>query len=1485
MKKYLIILLSVICACCLIAAYGCSKDDEHTEHTWVATEETDEDGNVVYVCSECGETHTHTFSETEYSYDAEGHWHTATCTDAHPGYEPKKSYQAHSYEENSTECTVCDYDSSVDATYNIEFSYYQYDSNGDIVYDSTGSSYVEVGVFYTAIESSSGLTVDVDNGDTVMIGDVISFSVAKSVYCYYTDGNSYPVANVNDEVLTPDANGVYTVTIAEDMPSDDGNIIIWVSNVETRASEITGTGTENDPYTINTVTDWLYFASFINNKTYYGVSYNIAYWELTCDLDFEGEEIYVVGNLYSSSVAAFMGNFNGNGHTISNFVLTNEVSGSTGEYSTYLGLFGAASAYNGVSAVIQDLHLKDFTVNATVSSSGTTNATSTTGGVIAGTVVGYGVGFNLLNCTAEGGKMTVTGSSDYYSYVGGLVGILQSYVDEDNSLVCYSSMQYCSVSNTAITGSGVIYGAGGLVGYAMPYSESASVYIINSYVSGIDILCGMNAGGIAGVIGRYTTVQNAYATGNIIAAATSSYYVSDFEGTSLDSRYANAGGIVGYAENDTFIGYCFFVGDTDGSSATGNYVRTGNIYGSAAAAGFEEYSALAVTTISNLSSSEVSDSKLKEIGWSEADWVFGSSTYPTINTNTVSREFTITVSVAGDSSAGVSDTTKTLTVNSASTSYVYIPMSYRYLLSDFYTYGYTTTDNGIEMYMRTTDSSNNNNWRTYGYYFDSSYTQRVPSCYIPMGNVTIYAKYVDCSSIINKEYYITSNNVTATLTLSANGLYEYEEGAVYLTGTYEYDGTTITFLSSPFSRLSSDATENQASSYYTFYATVGSDGNLNIFDCTSSTFINSYGTSYDYLARFFSSRDPLIAVREDNALIAGKYYQRNENGTEISDGYVITLDRDGTGTYTRSGGTSGNVTYTISGSTVTVKIGNISYTTTTDTLSDGKITSLTYNGTTLYFTAYDDFEGTWEQAGLITKTYTFDGKGGWTYTYGTEEASGTYTVDSTTGVAEFTRNGIDVEVTINSDGTLSVVENSGLSVGYYAENSYAGVWYTYSYNETRYTLTLNGINSKGWGEAVYEGTDGFRYYAYSADTIYVYYGDLLYAQLAIDSKGVMTAVFYNSDTEAYDIEYTFYQYDAFYGNWVGSTDTLKSVSFNGFGMYNVAEPADSSERAVKGVVTINGSDTADYTVNMTTGVATFTYNSVEYTLTYNENTNEITVTYSGTTATLAEQDMYADVTFTDDNGNTYTFDGRGNLGNGVITITASDGSETTASYSVDSAGEIAITYSDSSTATIKCGSSGYVYVDDNNNETALYVENSFTGEWAIQGKYTDLVIGKIRYISVSGDPVTVSGTYGGSNVTLYYNGEIIYFSVSEGSVITTYYITALKNGLVLSETEDYTDEDSNKAYMTAKDSVYGTWTNSVYDTLVFDGVSGGRYTTYGNVKVTTNGETSTGKYYISTETGKVVVSVDSTTYYYTLSTTSADGAYSDGNGNYLVLDA
>ena len=98
-----------------------------------------------------------------------------------------------------------------------------------------------------------------------------------------------------------------------------------ISTTAVSANYDGGSGTQEDPYQINSVDSLLTFASNVNDGSqggYAGVSF-----KLTSDLDLSGVEWAPIGNMNDMETHStlFLGSFDGDGHTISNLNYTSDV--------------------------------------------------------------------------------------------------------------------------------------------------------------------------------------------------------------------------------------------------------------------------------------------------------------------------------------------------------------------------------------------------------------------------------------------------------------------------------------------------------------------------------------------------------------------------------------------------------------------------------------------------------------------------------------------------------------------------------------------------------------------------------------------------------------------------------------------------------------------------------------------------------------------------------------------------------------------------------------------------------------------------------------------------------------------------------------------------------------------------------------------------------------------------------------------------------
>jgi hypothetical protein len=243
-------------------------------------------------------------------------------------------------------------------------------------------------------------------------------------------------------------------------------LILVITVVTSNAFALPGSGTESDPYRIESLADFNEFASDQN--------YLDDYTRLETDIN-------LAGMIYTTAVIApmksffdtnvYSGVFDGNNHTISNLTIN-----TGGRANEFLGLFGKTD----VNSVIRNLAIKDCNIIVDNNSSHYIGALS-----------GY-INGSILNCYTSG-SITV----DEAGAVGGLVGYI------------YNGIISKSYSTCTISGYEMV---GGLVGYYFKQFPNTTSNVSNCYatgsVSGYTIV-----GGLIGV--SLGSVSNCYATGSV----------------------------------------------------------------------------------------------------------------------------------------------------------------------------------------------------------------------------------------------------------------------------------------------------------------------------------------------------------------------------------------------------------------------------------------------------------------------------------------------------------------------------------------------------------------------------------------------------------------------------------------------------------------------------------------------------------------------------------------------------------------------------------------------------------------------------------------------------------------------------------------------------------------------------------------------------------------------------------------------------------
>ena len=172
------------------------------------------------------------------------------------------------------------------------------------------------------------------------------------------------------------------------------------------AQGLTGSGTSDDPYLINTVEDLKWMRDQVNMGS---ESYDTASYKLMDDLDFSAEgDGTPIGRI---ETYRFKGSFDGNSKVIKNIKIGTK---DTAAKMSYAGLFGYV-----VDVTISDLGVEWSGLYSTFTSA-----------VYAGGIVGSADNCTITNCYTTGdissssyyASISDSYNFDSYSYTGGIVG-------------------------------------------------------------------------------------------------------------------------------------------------------------------------------------------------------------------------------------------------------------------------------------------------------------------------------------------------------------------------------------------------------------------------------------------------------------------------------------------------------------------------------------------------------------------------------------------------------------------------------------------------------------------------------------------------------------------------------------------------------------------------------------------------------------------------------------------------------------------------------------------------------------------------------------------------------------------------------------------------------------------------------------------------------------------------------------------------------
>jgi len=248
---------------------------------------------------------------------------------------------------------------------------------------------------------------------------------------------------------------------------------------------------------------------------------------LIADIDVGFQETddlkFVPIGILESSALSFKGNFNGNGHTISNITFSDT-------WKDGVGLFGYTE-----NAVISNVSLENVNL---------------VGKHYVGAVVGRANNSEIMNCSVSNSDgFSIRGNN----HVGGLVGY----------------QEYSSVSDSNVAGN--VKGkdnVGGLIG-SSSYSNVSESYAV-SIVEGVD-----HIGGLIGST-SYSNISESYSTSDVEGDSSIGGLVGSLFWSNVSESYAT-GTAKSTSTHGNFIGG--LIGNAGSSSSVSDSYATGNVEG------------------------------------------------------------------------------------------------------------------------------------------------------------------------------------------------------------------------------------------------------------------------------------------------------------------------------------------------------------------------------------------------------------------------------------------------------------------------------------------------------------------------------------------------------------------------------------------------------------------------------------------------------------------------------------------------------------------------------------------------------------------------------------------------------------------------------------------------------------------------------------------------------------------------------------------
>ena len=364
----------------------------------------------------------------------------------------------------------------------------------------------------------------------------------------------------------------FTTVVLDTLVAVNGSITKEIPLRSIPVLDLSGKGTQADPYLLNNAADWNLLADFMN-KT--GNDFTDTFFKMTADIDFTGATFSPLG----VSPTYFNATLDGDNHAITGYDYT-----SAQQYAAPIG-------YLDTKGVV-----KNLTVKGTVTSSYSTNAKTYAGGIVGqfygkmdncqldGSVIASAKGYvgglvgkaftgssftncrnrglvkgatylggiaaecetqvTFDNCNNEGTIENAGTSSTTSNYIGGIVALAY----ESTFTNCYNKCTFVNIANSGYVG--------GLIGQATGAKNEIFYTISNCYnasdISGRVYIGGLTATSSSTVGAAIMMIDNCYNTGNLTTSAASNYM----------------GGIVCYYTPGSVISNCWNSGTITNTKGT-----------------------------------------------------------------------------------------------------------------------------------------------------------------------------------------------------------------------------------------------------------------------------------------------------------------------------------------------------------------------------------------------------------------------------------------------------------------------------------------------------------------------------------------------------------------------------------------------------------------------------------------------------------------------------------------------------------------------------------------------------------------------------------------------------------------------------------------------------------------------------------------------------------------------------------------------------